>query len=454
MNSRVKALSLSARSYGDRALAALAHMFSFAPSKVIITDALITVALGVACAVFALFELNQFDFFRLCRGFDLWFDADSARHIANLTDRYSPFHYRSSLHPLWSLFFAAPIGGVSAIFGLPMSQATAIYVALQAFVVTSVVYLALRSFRLARIDAVLGLLLLLSTSAGIYWLGFPEWVAFGTATAVLSTIWLASPPQFKNRFTGTVQNFLSSTIVVTTWGLGGMASLLGTWPKLDWKSAFVHTRDAIVLIAVLSIVQYRFFPDAGGVLDIWDQTDEIATASSTFLDYLRTFFGHTLAAPAPALIEGVKTEMWFFRITSIQQEPIALTAMTIPIFGLWIVLWGLGVFTAVRDPSQRIVFYFVVGALGFFFVLHSLFGGESFLFAMEFATFMTFIALWGARWKFKWVVRAICAALIVLGFSYNYPMFQNAVAAHNAVDLSWTGNLGWVSDYTQNMVCN
>ena len=64
------------------------------------------------------------------------------------------------------------------------------------------------------------------------------------------------------------------------------------------------------------------------------------------------------------------------------------------------------------------------------------------------------IALWGARWRLKWIVRALCASLIVVSFSYNYPMFQSAVAAHNAVDLSWLGNLGWVSDYTQNMVCN
>jgi hypothetical protein len=96
----------------------------------------------------------------------------------------------------------------------------------------------------------------------------------------------------------------------------------------------------------------------------------------------------------------------------------------------------------------------VVGALGFFFGLHSLFGGESFLFAMELATFMTFIALWGARWKLKWIVRGLCVGAIALSFAYNYPQFQNAVAIHNAIDTSWFGNLGWVSDYTQNMVCD
>jgi len=426
----------------QRAFDATARAFGFQETRQFSIELLIFAGVLIGAGAWAMHLFSHFEFVRLCRGFDLWFDSDPGRTVANLTSRWVIFHERSVMHPLYSLLIAGPFGMLQTALGLPTSALTALYVAVQAACLTGAAYGALRGFGLARLDAVLGVLLLNATAAAIYWIGFPEWIGFGAATATLSIAWVAAPATLRNRATGVAQNFLSGTMAATTWVIGAAASFVSDWPKLRWGQAFTHTRDAIALMAALTVVQYYLFPTTGGFLNIWREAGIFLhpePAARSLLDYTIEFFGQTLVAPAPGIgAEGPRTVPgWGILIMTSYLQRVPVTALTLGIFALWIVLWGLGLRAALTGGVRPAVMVIVLGAIAFFFVLHAVLGGELFLFTPHFAPLLVFVALWSLRAERKWIARGLVAVLIAASFAQNYPSFLTAAATHNAIDASW-----------------
>ncbi len=414
----------------------------------------ILAALCTAAIFFALHQFYQFEFERLCRGFDIWFDSDPGRTVAGVTDRYAPYHERSRLHPLWSMLIAAPVRLISRVAGLNIKDSIALYVALQAACLTSTIYIAQRTFGFRRIDAVLGTVLCFSTAGFIYWIGFPEWLAFGAASILVSVIWFAAPPGAQNHATGVAQSVISASITASHWAIGIAASLLYRWPRIEWAQAYRHTRDALALLALLTVFQYLLFPTAGGFFKIWsDATLQRNRVETPIVNHTITFFAHTLAAPTPIVVEGARKEPGFVRIITNQMAPADLTPLSILVFGLWIVLAAIGIRAALASRRDTIVIGFVGFVLALFYVLHSVYGGHTFLFSLQFVPLMAFIALWGSKSDWRWVVRGLCAVLIVASFAFSYPQFQATVAIHNATDLSWLDGMGYASDYNRTLQC-
>ncbi len=153
------------------------------------------------------------------------------------------------------------------------------------------------------------------------------------------------------------------------------------------------------------------------------------------------------------MLEGVKPEPGFFRVISSRHQLVALTPLTLTIFTLWAALVALGARAALAGAVSRPAALLVAGGLGFFFVLHMVYGVETFLFALLFAPLMTIIALWGTATRLRWLVRGLCVALCAASLAYNYPAFQAAVEVHNAIHPSWLEGLGAVSDATAQMAC-
>jgi len=426
--------------------AGLSGTLGFSTPRRFAVEIALVLAVCVIAAAWALFLFNQFEFQRLCRGFDFWFDSDPARTVANITSRWVIFHERSVLHPLYSLLIAGPFGALEDLFGLSTSTVTALYVGLQSACFAGAAYIAMRAFGLPRLDALLGVVLLYSTSAAIYWIGFPEWLAFGAATMLACVIWIAGPAATRTHATGVAQNFISGCISATTWTLGFVASLISDFPKLRWRQAFVHTRDAIALMATLTVIQYFFFPTAGGFLNIWREAGYFLMPSEqgTFLNYIVEFFAHTLAAPEARITTANPADApsWGILLMTSQLQGALLTPLTLAMFALWLVLGGLGVRAALKGGVTRPVFVFVVGALLYYFALHAVLGGEVFLFSLHFAPLMVFIALWATRSNLKWLARGLCVALIAVSFAHNYPAFRADVATHNAFDASWLDRTG------------
>ena len=430
-----------------------------APAQLIL-EPLIVVSLCVAAGMWGVFQFSQFEFIKLCRGFDLWFDSDPARTVANITSRWVPFHERSNLHPLYSLFIAAPFGVIGEVFKLSTSAIVMWYVAVQAAAYASGAYIVMRLFGLMRLDALLGVLLIFSTAAGIFWIGFPEWIAFGATAVFFSLAWVAVTSSLRNQFKGVVQNLLSGSIVVTGWAIGVMASLVADWPKLQWAEAYRHTRDALALMAALTVVQYFVFPTAGGFLNIWLELKIAAEkgaaniATYSLVAPSIEFFAQTLLAPEVKVLGGPRTVPgWGVLITTSQGQGVTINILSAVVLIFWIALWVLGLVAAIQGNLKRPVVVMVIGALTYFYMLHMMFGGEIFLFSLYFAPLMVFIALWGVFSRHRVVIRCLCAALIAASAVHNYPSFRSAVAIHNAIDLSWLEREATASAFTATMDC-
>jgi hypothetical protein len=427
----------------QRAFAAVAAAFGFRETRQFSIELVIFGALLIAAGVWGAFLFSHFEFTRLCRGFDLWFDSDPGRTVANITSRWVIFHERSVLHPLYSLLIAGPFGVLQSALGMPTSTLTALYVAFQSACYSGAAYAVLRGTGLVRLDAALGVVLLNSTAAALYWVGFPEWIAIGATTALLSIAWVAPPAGLRNRVTGVGQNFLSGSISVTNWVIGAAASFVSDWPRLRWGQAFTHTRDALALMAGLTVLQYYLFPASGGFLNIWREVGVFAHpygAERTLIDYTVEFFGQALVAPqAHVAMEGPRqVPGWGVLIMTGQLQYIPVTTWTIVILALWAVLCVLGVRAVIKGAVRAPIVVMVLGSIAFFYVLHVAVGGELFLFSLHFAPLFVFIALWSLRiTEWKWLTRGLCAALIVLSFSHNYTAFRAAAATHNAIDSTW-----------------
>lgn len=426
----------------QRGVAAMAAAFGFQSARQFSAELLVFAALLAAAGLWGAFLFSHFEFTRLCRGFDLWFDSDPARTVANITSRWVIFHERSVLHPLYSLLIAGPFGLLQTVLNVPTSALTAFYVAVQSACVSGAAYGALRGFGLVRLDAVLGVLLFNSTAAAIYWIGFPEWIAFGAATVLVSIAWLAAPATLRNRATGVAQNLLSGSMAATNWVVGAAASLISDWPKLRWGQAFSHTRDALALMAALTVLQYFLFPASGGFLNIWREAGIFLhppEVQRSLLDYTVEYFGQTLVAPTAGLgAEGARqVPGWGVLIMTSQLQGVPVTPLTVVIFALWAALCALGLRAAFRGALRGAVLVIVLGMVAYFYVLHMVLGGELFLFTLHFAPLFMFVAMWSLLAERKWIARALCVALIAASFAHNYPAFRAAVATHNAIDASW-----------------
>jgi hypothetical protein len=421
---------------------AISGAMGFASQGRFRSELLLLLAVCAAGAAWGVYQFSQFDFVRMCRGFDLWFDSDPGRTVGNLTSRWASFHERSVLHPLYSLVIAGPFGVLGDVFRMPTSTLSAIYVGAQAATLCGAAYVALRTFAITRFDAILGVILLNSTASAIYWIGFTEWVVFGAVSILVSVIWIAAPAAVRNRATGVAQNLISGSMVVTSWPIGVAASLISDFPKLNWRQAFQHTRDALALMAALSVVQYMLFPRAGGFLNIWEHVGVSGGApgsSPSIFDPILQFFGQTLIAPVPHVLDwaSVATPQFGVLVMSSGGQGIPVTPLTVAILALWAGLWALGIFAGVRGAVSRPVFWFVLGVIGYLFAFHTVFGFDMFLFSIAFAPLMTFVALWSLRSRYKVIARVMCIALIGASFAHNIPSFQSAVKTHNAIGSNW-----------------
>jgi hypothetical protein len=416
-------------------------MLGMSSRRQLVTELLTLGAVCMVAAAWGVYLFSQFDFLRLCRGFDFWFDSDPARTIANITSRWVIFHERSVMHPLYSLFVAAPFGAIGEIFALRTSTVTTIYVATQSALYAGAAYVAMRAFGLVWLDAILGVILIFSTSAAFYWIGFPEWIALGATSVLVSVIWIAAPARLRNDVTGGAQNLISGSIATTSWGVGAAASLLSDFPKLNWGQAFRNTRDAVAFMAAFTVVQYYLFPTTGGFLNIWREAGVFLKADfagRSVLAYAADFLGQTLVAPDAGVLEGPRNVPgWGILIMTSYGRGVAFTPLTALIFVLWGALWVIGIRAALRGAVRPPIVALVIGALLFYYVLHAVLGGELFLFTLHFAPLLAFIALWGANSQHKSIVRGLCIILIAASVTYNYPAFRGAVAAHNAIHASW-----------------
>ena len=395
-----------------------------------LVDGALAIAVGLVYASFSFYLYRQINFDLMCRTWDLWFDGDPVRIVSGISSRLDKFHERSTMHPLWSLLVATPFIAVTKLLGLKFS--VALYVLVQSFTLGAIFYAVLRVFRIGRFDAVLVSLLLLSTASSWIWLGMPETFALGAVTMLIPVIWLAVPRGAHDSWSAVAQSAISLTVTISNWSAGILAVLIA----FGWRRCFVVSSVAFSIVAMLTVLQYRVYPEAGRFFDIWP-VDNFYGVHGTLWQHTETFFLKSLAAAPPDLITPAldhsgKGQFSRMQFASPSTEPAAILYILI-----WVGLVGLGI-KAVREGNVALKPALLVGSMiAFNFVIHIFFGVETVLYSLHFVPFFAIVASWAllGGWR-PHLVRLAVVAAIGLGVMHNGATFNNVVTWFNALPMS------------------
>lgn len=354
-----------------------------------------------------------------------WLDSDVARIVSALSSRFNFFHYRSETHPLWSILVTTPFNVLAKVASL--RDVTTAYVAAQAAALGFAFYIALRVFRIGRLDAFIVGALFLSTSTAWFWIGIPETFVWGGVSLLIAVIWTAAPRGAHDVWTGPAQSVLTLAMTVTNWVAGLAAALIA----LGWKRAFTVTAMGFAFASGLSVLQNFLFPFSSKFLWIWGEDDGIVREPS--LHYLQVYFLHPLSMPFQQLGQLGDPPNTLVRSSNIESLSTSASIESILYLALWGALVAGGVWTVVKRKASFKPALLVGVIIASNLALHAFYGDETFLYAMHFAPFFTIVAAWSLLSGGRMFVRAAIIGAAVLGFWHNGQQFERMVDWYNTL---------------------
>lgn len=335
---------------------------------------------GSAAFALAVWRFRSLDFTVLTHTYDLWFGADSNRVIGADTDRLSNMHYRTTVHPLYSLLGSLPIV-VLGWFGLGAVDAVSVAVGTSAFAFAAAFFVAARALGLRRPDAVVACALMLSSSAALFWLPVPETFALGGVSMLVPLIWLLSKRSANDTINAPLQSILSLSVTVTNWMAGIVAATLALGLRRAIQISFI----ALTVVLSLGVVQRMIFPHAGMPFDFREEKNFVNSAPVTLLHQLYTLITEPVLAPAPtARFEWGKLVVGFGSVNWSASFCVALAG--------WSTLTVLAVLSVYRRALQPQVLLFFGLLLTGQFALYTFYGDAGFfLYSLHFVPLLVLL---------------------------------------------------------------
>ena len=362
-------------------------------------------------------------------GRDFWFQADIERVHYNMIDVASD-HFRTNVHPLFSLMGYFSTQAVHKIFNLSLethlAHAVRGVIALIASLWMASFYVLLRLLSLKRIDAILFAVLAGVSSSSLFWFSVPETFSFGSL-AILSALIVAAVAQYRNVteswFVATGVATLGTTL--TNW----MAGLIVAFINLDWWKAVRVTVVTLLIVILLWFLEKEFFPSAEFFIGNSGETSYMFREEAGGLwRKLVAFFSFSMVMPDIELVvRTVNSPEW--KIFSIQH---ALPWSGSLLGGLavlsWFVLLCTGFWNLLRGSlSVRMrlsVGLILLGQLS----LHLVYGEETFLYALHYLPLLVVVAALGTLSRSRRIVLFFVVVLICTAGTNNILQFNKAQA--------------------------
>ena len=352
-----------------------------------------------------------------------YFEADVARVYNNMADRYSN-HYRTKVHPLFSLIAATPVLIAKKALRIPPYYSIKIYIAVIASFWIISIYIFLRLIGCQKFDAFLLSLLSIISSASIFFLAVPETYSFGSLSIILSFIILRLS-DFRNLshwwFTGTSALTLSFTI--TNW----MAGIFVTFSNFKMKRAAQITVNAFVIVILLWSVQKFIFPSSEFFIGYKEEQKYILNEESGgILKIASSFLFHSMVMPKIQIVDKYNRPNW----------PIMFTQKSLPGSGsrwglLSVITWGiLLVFGLWKFIKYRtfIRIRIVIGlTIIFQFILHLIYGDETFLYSLHFLPLLVLLVSFATLTTARRFVLFFIFLLILFTGINNFIQFDKAI---------------------------
>ncbi len=360
---------------------------------------------------------------------NVWFDADPSAYYVSMTNRISG-HWGANVHPMLAFFMYTPTFAMTRGLGLSKPDAARAVMSLAAAIWVGATFVLARVLGCRQLDAALVSLLAATSAAAMFMFVVPEFHPFGGVTVVLCLIfWAVSRGRRFSTAWYVAFNALSAAATVTNWPLGVAIAFSAGGIR---RAARVTAGGAVLLVA-LSAIQRLAFPTATPIL--W-RAEGYAIASTEvptprrIIETTQAFFFHSVIMPTLVPIGAsaarpVGSAEWPHRALSVQHSrPGSASVSGGLAVALWTILLASGALACFRDRGRSLVLPI---ALAGQWALYSIFGDETFLYALNWLPLLTaFVAaaLVNARGI---ALRLVLIGLILVGGINNVAQFRVAV---------------------------
>lgn len=357
------------------------------------------------------------------KGMDLYFGADCPRVFANLAFRNS-IHYRTSVHPLFSLTNWPVFQGLWMLGGRSYSFAMAAYSSLVAGASAVVFYAVARYISGQRSILAVGVTLLAFVSAGwIYWMPIPETFPIGAFTIVLAT-WMLTRKQ-RGIYTAIVMMLLTLSQTITN----VMFGVIGVFVTARNRFILLAGGVTFLVAATLAVVQLLAFPTSVPFF-----LPQVLAQERTYLTLnpgqwfprIYDFFAHSYMVSdvlflTPELI-GV-TDRANNELT---------TLLVMVATAVWLALLLIGFRVILKSWAENTIGRYLIFALAGQLALHTVYGDSPFLYSSHFLPLEVLIALVGLvklkkRWAYMLLIFLSASGIYVNGNSvmHGYSLLES-----------------------------
>lgn len=401
-------------------------------------DYLLAAAAGLVAALLSLGTSGLFDPL-LYEIMDTYFDADNPRVFGAMTDPAHMGHYRTSVHPLFSILFTPPMQLLVGLGFDAFSVGRGMMAACGA-ATASLFLLTLRAVGLPGFAAALFTAVLLSSATYLHWFSVIETYA-PAALSVAAMLFVLSGTRHFRPWLWVIASIATLSMTVTNWTLALAAAVV----RLGLSRALRVSAAALGLAMVLAIGQKMLYPTAGlffNPLSLmreaeWTQVyaEAKGTGSWAPLANARSFFVTSAVAPAPLISEvGAPTGQSRGKVVSNQASALSSYGLVGWVAAAsWIMLLVAGAWGAWIDRERRAVALAIGLYLAGQFCLHLVYGEITFLYSAHFFPAMALLAAFGWHTRMRRVAVGAAAVFVVAGGLSNWTQFQAAVALTNSL---------------------
>lgn len=359
---------------------------------------------------------------------DVWFESDQPRIFACMTNRYSESHYRTNVHPLFSVTGFLPVYLARKGFHVEPVIAVRIVSSVVAGVWAAMMFVVLRLFGCRRFDASLFATLAAVSATAVFWLAVPETFTFGSLTILLAlgTVLVAQERSLPSLWY-VAMSAMTLGMTVTNW----MAGIFATFASHPWKRSFQITVNALCLVVVLWGAQRYLFPNAaffiGDHVEDSNYINESASGGPVYV--ARSFLFHTMVMPEIKVVDRYRSRQpdWPIMITQ-QSGPGSGSRWGMAAAGLWAALVVLGIWALFRiaphRPARAVLGLTLLGQLA----LHLVYGNETFLYGLHFAPLLVVLAALSTQTPARPVALLLAGALVVAAATNNVTQFTKATS--------------------------
>jgi hypothetical protein len=308
---------------------------------------------------------------------DLWFEGDVPRVFDDITNRWAD-HYRSQVHPLFGAIAFPAVFFFDRVVGLDTWVAVRVVTSVVSGLWLSALFVTLRLILGKQLDALIFTVVGGLAAGAVFWMPVPETHPFGALT-ILGAVLLVASTAYRRvpEWVDVVVSASTLSVTVTNW----MAGIAATVVRRRPLRAAQITANALVLVVVLWTAQKRLIPGSRFFLGNATDSGQVLSAETRGpLAVARSFFMHTIVLPAVQVVDRPSSGDWPIMIL----QPSRLGSggtLGLLATALWGVLLLGGIAALLRSDVPARLRAFLALTIGGHWVLFTLFGTETFIYA-------------------------------------------------------------------------